>query len=280
VRALGPGVIVDAQHRGEAIAGLSTYTTESTAAICAAATHTGRDVLIQISAGAFDAETLPIVVSAALAGADRASVRIGVHLDHAHSLDEVRAGLDAGVTSVMVDGSALAYDDNVELTRAVVAAVREVGGFVEAELGEISGDEDASVAAAPGAGTDPELAGAFVRATDVDLLAAAVGTVHGMATAPAHLEIDRIRAIVAATHVPFCLHGGSGLSPAELQGAIRAGTAKVNINTEIRRAYLAALPTAPVAGDDVTAVMRETIAAMTAVCERAIHALESTPARN
>jgi ketose-bisphosphate aldolase len=278
VRAAGPAIIVDAQRRGEAIAGLSTYTTESTVAICAAATASGRDVIIQISAGAFDAEILPIVIGAALAGADAAPVRIGVHLDHAHSLEEVGAGLEAGVTSVMVDGSALSFEENVELTRAVVSAVGEVGGFVEAELGEIAGNEDASVVAAPGAGTDPALAGAFVRATGIDLLAAAVGTVHGMATAPAHLEIDRIRAIVAATGVPFCLHGGSGLSPADIRGAIDAGVVKVNVNTEIRRAYLGALPTGPVPGDDVTVVMRDTIAAMTAACARAIQALELTPA--
>jgi ketose-bisphosphate aldolase len=184
---------------------------------------------------------LAMLAAAAVAAAREASVPVGVHLDHSTDLDEIRACLELGYTSVMLDGSHLPLEDNVTLTRTVVAEAHAAGVWVEAELGGMMGDEDASTGAVAGELTDPDLAADFVERTGVDALAAAVGTVHGFTTAPVHVDLDRVRAISTRTGIPFVLHGASGLPDAELAAAVGAGVAKVNVNAELRQAYLAAL---------------------------------------
>ena len=110
--------------------------------------------------------------------------------------------------------------------------------WVEAELGGVAGDEDASTGAQAGELTDPDEAAEFVARTGVDALAAAVGTVHGFTTAPVQVDLDRVRAISTLTGIPFVLHGASGLSDAELAAAVAAGVAKVNINAELQAGLL------------------------------------------
>jgi fructose-bisphosphate aldolase class II/tagatose 1,6-diphosphate aldolase GatY/KbaY len=130
---------------------------------------------------------------------------------------------------------------------------------VEAELGALPGDEDVSTDAVAQASamTDPRQAGEFVSATGVDALAVAVGNVHGFTKDPVHLALDRLAAIHEAVPVPLVLHGASGLPVEELHGALARGVAKVNVNAELRRAYLEAVRTvlpSALPGSDVVSV--------------------------
>jgi fructose-bisphosphate aldolase class II/tagatose 1,6-diphosphate aldolase GatY/KbaY len=211
----------------------------------------------------------------ALDAAAASSARLGVHLDHSRDLDEITACLEAGYTSVMVDGSHLPFAENIALTREAVRRARKHGAWVEAELGALPGDEDVSTnaAMAPAAMTDPSQAAVFVAETGVDALAVAVGNVHGFTATPVRLDLDRLAAIHAAVPVPLVLHGASGLPQDQLLSALSRGVAKINVNAELRRAYLQAvsaeLPTV-LPGSDVVGLWSAARAAVTQAASRII----------
>jgi ketose-bisphosphate aldolase len=266
VRGFGP--LAEARARGTAIAAITTYTLESTRAICLAAEQAGAPVIIQAGSSSAGAVGLDLLAATALAAAERSVARVGVHLDHATDVDEIRHCLDLGYTSVMIDGSHLPFEDNVAVTRGVVEAARPKGAWVEAELGALAGQEDVSTTAQPGGGefTDPDQAAEFAARTGVDALAVAVGNVHGLTTTPVRLDLDRLRAIASATPTPLVLHGASGLPEADLLAAVRGGVVKVNFNAELRRAYLSAVASAvSEPGDDVRRLQRAAIQAMAEV---------------
>jgi ketose-bisphosphate aldolase len=272
--ATGTGVL----RRGRAVAAITTYTLESTTAIVRAAERLQAPVLLMAGASSYGAVGREPLAAAALAAARGASVPVGVHLDHCRDPDEVDACLALGYSSVMIDGSHLDFEANVELTRSVVARAHASGAWVEAELGALSGDEDRSGGfSAPGDMTDPQQAAEFATRTGVDALAVAVGNVHGFTPEPVRLDLDRLRAIAAACSAPLVLHGASGLPDADLLGAVAAGVVKVNVNAELRRAHLGALAAGlPEVGDDVRALQGRAIEAMTRVAEAKIELLLGT----
>lgn len=264
--ACGPAVVLDARATGRAVPAFTVYTLESIRAVCDAAERTGLPVILQAGSSSYRETSRSMLAAAALAAARDASVPIGVHLDHSTDLEEIRDCLALGYSSVMVDGSHLTFAENVALTLAVVAEAHDAGVWVEAELGALAGDEDASTGVASGELTDPAQAAEFVDRTGVDVLAAAVGTVHGFTTSPVHVDLKRVEMIAKKTGVPQALHGASGLSNADLTAAVKAGIAKVNINAELRRAYLSTLAIElPNVRDDVRVLQRKAIAAMAEV---------------
>jgi ketose-bisphosphate aldolase len=261
--ATGTTLLTDARAGRRAVAAITTYTLESTRAICLAAERTGQPVMLQAGSGSFGAVGRVPLAAAALASAREASVPVGVHLDHCKDPAEIDACLELGYSSVMIDGSHLEFEQNVALTRAVVERAHAAGAWVEAELGALAGDEDSSGDVEVGAMTDPDQAAEFAARTGVDALAVAVGNVHGFTPVPVRLDLPRLREIAAATPVPLVLHGASGLPEEDLLGAVAAGVVKVNINAELRRAHLTALATGMAeAGDDVRALQHRAIEAM------------------
>ena len=256
----GTDALKQAAATGHALPGFVAYNLETVQGITAAAEAAGRPVLIQAGAGPFKHAGREALMRLALdAAEDSPTARLGVHLDHSRDLDEITVCLEAGYTSVMVDGSHLPFAENIALTKEAVRRARHHGAWVEAELGALPGDEDISTdaVATDTAMTDPAQAAEFVAATGVDALAVAVGNVHGFTKHPVRLDLDRLAAIHEAVPVPLVLHGASGLPVEELHGALARGVAKVNVNAELRRAYLDAvranLPSA-LPGSDVVSV--------------------------
>jgi ketose-bisphosphate aldolase len=159
-----------------------------------------------------------------------ATVPVVLHLDHCIDLDLMRRALNAGYTSVMIDGSTKPFQENVEMTKRVVAMARPRGITVEAELGHVGtaqGNEDESVL------TQPEEVERFVGATGVDCLAVAVGTAHGVYTKEPKLELDLLESINRVSEVPLVLHGGSGTPDDQVKEAIARGISKLNIHSEL-----------------------------------------------
>lgn len=249
---------------GRAVPAFTTYTLESTRAVCEAAARTGLPAMLAAGSSSFKAPGREPLAAAALAAARAADARIGVHLDHATDPDEIGACVDLGYSSVMIDGSALPFEDNVKVTRAVVERAHAAGVWVEGELGGVGGDEDRSSEAEAAERTDPAQAAEFVERTGVDALAAAVGTVHGYTAQRVHVDVARLEAIRDATDgLPLVLHGASGLDDDQLRAAVAAGVMKVNVNAELRRAYLGALREGLAEdGDSVAALQQRAIAAM------------------
>ncbi|GGN87202.1 tagatose-bisphosphate aldolase [Streptomyces albiflavescens] len=254
----GLKALTTAYTTGQALPGFVAYNLETVQGIVAAAeANPGHPVLLQAGSSPFKHAGREPLMRLALDAAAHSDAPLGVHLDHSRDLDEITACLEAGYTSVMVDGSHLPFADNIALTREAVRRARDHGAWVEAELGALAGDEDVSTNAHTSATTmtDPLQAAEFVAETGVDALAVAVGNVHGFTAAPVRLDLDRLGAIRAAAPVPLVLHGASGLPEEQLLGALARGVAKVNVNAELRRAYLQAvsdrLPTALPGSDAV-----------------------------
>ena len=165
-------------------------------------------------------------------------VPVALHLDHAETFEEVMKALEAGFTSVMIDGSMLTFEENVALTKRVVEAARSYGASVEAELGKLSGNEGLKTLEEEEAEqTSPEEAEKFVELTGVDALAVAIGTAHGLYTRPPKININRLKEIAAKVEIPLVLHGGSGTPADKVEEAVANGIAKVNICTEFIVAF-------------------------------------------
>ena len=281
--ARGTEILAKAVAEHSAVPAFATYTLEMVQAVVAAAEQTGRPVIVLAGSSHFNHAGRSALISIALQAARDSTATIGVHLDHCRDLAEIEQCVRAGYSSVMVDGSHLPFEDNVGLTRAAVALAHPAGAWVEAELGAVPGDEDVSIDAAPAqAMTDPLEAADFVERTGVDALAVAVGNVHGLTTTPVSLDLERLAAIRDVIVVPLVLHGASGLPDEQLSGAIRCGVAKININTELRQAYLAAvvsvLPSV-LATHDRVALWRAGREAVTTAAVRSLHTLASSHQR-
>ncbi len=166
--------------------------------------------------------------------AANAQIPIALHLDHCRTYEECVAAIQAGYSSVMIDGSSLPFEENVALTKKVVDYARTLGITVEGELGKLVGEEGDLIVKGPEAAqTDPEEAREFVERTGVDCLAVSIGTQHGHYIAAPHLNIERLKAIKEAVDVPLVLHGGSGTPIDQVQEAIRNGIRKINVATDV-----------------------------------------------
>jgi len=266
-----------AAKQGWALAAFAVYNLEMVQAIVAAAEEADRPVLLLAGSSHFHHAGQTALMNMALTAAHSSSAPIGVHLDHCRDLAEMKRCLDAGYSSVMIDGSHLNFEDNIRVTQKATALAHSAGAWIEAELGAVPGDEDVSTNAVPSQTmTDPSQARDFVERTGIDALAVAVGNVHGFTANPVTLDLERLDAIAAQCPVPLVLHGASGLPLEQLRGALGCGVVKVNVNAELRRAYLSAveraLPQAMPTADAV-AVWNEARTAVTAAALRVISSL-------
>jgi ketose-bisphosphate aldolase len=165
------------------------------------------------------------------------NIAAALHLDHGSTIEHVKECLASGFTSVMLDASVCEFDKNVELSREAAALAAECNASSEAELGHVGGGGDGG-ANSESVLTVPEEAAEFVRLTKVSTLAVAIGTVHGEYVGKPELRLDRLEKIAASVDVPLVLHGGSGTPKDLLQKAIKLGIAKINICTDISKAFL------------------------------------------
>ena len=176
---------------------------------------------------------------AMIAAAKAAKVPVCTHLDHGVSLEMIYRALRIGFTSVMMDASALPYEENLALTKQITEAAHAMGVSVEAELGRlVTGESGATeIGGRPeDYYTRPDEAEAFVAATGIDALAIAFGTSHGFYKAAPKLDFDVIKNVKAATGLPLVMHGGSGVSEEGYRAAIAAGIRKINYYSYMSKA--------------------------------------------
>jgi tagatose 1,6-diphosphate aldolase GatY/KbaY len=256
-----------AQLGGHALGAFNVYNLEGVRAVVAAAEAARSPAMLQVHPSALQFGGAPLI-ALCLAAARDAAVPVAVHLDHSSSPEAIREALDAGATSIMADGSHLEYAANIAFTHTMAELAHARGVAVEAELGRLSGAEDGLTVEEYAAKlTDPLQAADFVERTDPDMLAVCIGNVHGHYPGEPRLDFERLAAIRRAVPVPLVLHGASGLPPAQISQAIALGVRKLNVNTEVREAYLEALKLALDAPKppDLIDLMRGVVAAMQAV---------------
>lgn len=230
-------VLQPALKGGYAVPGLVCLGWEDMRAYVVAAEAERAPIILQAGPGCRAHTPLPILGRMFRHLAEQASVPVVAHLDHGYSLEECRAALDAGFTSVMVDGSKLPLQANIDLTTAVAELAHAAGASCEGEIGFVG-----YAGGAASAGTDPDEAGRFARETGVDAMAISIGNVHLQQAAGQGLDLDRLRAIEALTPVPLVIHGGSGVPTAQRAAlAAASNICKLNIGTELRMVFGAML---------------------------------------
>jgi fructose-bisphosphate aldolase class II len=226
-------VLSPALSEGYAVLGAVVLGWEDAEAYVVAAEEVGCAIILQ--AGPKFRETLPVDISGLMFRklGEASSVPVVAHIDHAKSVEECRAGVDAGFTSVMYDGSELPVSQNVENTSNVVAIARPHGVSVEAEIGFVGYAEGAVSEM-----TDPKEAAQLANETDCDALAISIGNVHLQQTQKSKIDLDRLAEIEAETNCPLVIHGASGV-PVEMRRHLARHTrvCKFNIGTDFRREF-------------------------------------------
>lgn len=229
-------LLLDAQKNGYAVCAFNAENMEMCMAIIHTAEKLKAPVIIQTTPS-----TLKYAEPATYAGIVRAlaeacSTPVALHLDHGSSFDLVKKCAASGYTSVMIDGSKLPFEENIDLARQCAAHCHAQNIPVEAELGTIGGKED-NVHCDKPQYTDPQDAKVFAESTGVDFLAVAIGTAHGVYKGTPHLDLDRLAEIRQVVSIPLVLHGTSGVPEETVRGCIDRGICKVNYATDLRIAY-------------------------------------------
>ena len=256
-------ILDDSRKRGYGVGAFNINNLEFLKAIVEAAEEEKSPVIVAVSEGAMNYAGIEYLAELVKVAAGKVSIPLALHVDHGKHWEVIVSAIRHGFTSVMIDASDKSFEENVEITSKVVDLAHAVGVTVEAEIGRLRGVEDiVNVSEREAVLTDPREAKEFVELTGVDALAVAVGTSHGAYKFKGEpkLDIQRIRKIRELVQIPLVLHGASGVIPeivelaerygAKLKGArgvpddqikeaIKAGIAKINIDTDLRLSFLA-----------------------------------------
>ena len=229
-------MLLDAQKGGYAVGAFNVENMEMVKAVIAAAEELNAPVMLQTTPSTVKYVSLETYAAIVAAEAKKATVPVCLHLDHGNSYELAMAAIEAGYSSVMIDGSHESLENNIAITKKVVEDAEKKEIPVEAELGKVGGKED-DLEAEADMNTDPIEAKQFVDRTRVSSLAIAIGTAHGFYAGTPVLDKERVSEIKALVSVPLVLHGASGLSNEEIKECVNRGMCKVNFATELRVAY-------------------------------------------
>jgi len=228
-------ILKDANERHYAVGAFNCLSQENVMGALEAAEELRSPIILQLAEVQFPEAPMEMMAPLYLEAAKRSSVPVCVHLDHGQSLETCVRAIRLGFTSVMFDGAALPFAENVAASREVTRIAKAAGVDVEAELGKVgnSGVDTADVF------TDVDEAVRFVGSTGIDALAVAIGNLHGHYVHTPQLNIQRLIEIhEACDRLPLVLHGGSGTSEADFKACIHNGICKINVATAIQRGIM------------------------------------------
>jgi fructose-bisphosphate aldolase class II len=276
-------VLTDAAHQRVAVGHFNISELAALKAIVAAARAVNVPVLVGVSEGERDFMGVRQVAALVQSVRDEFQHPIFLNADHTHTLAKAEEAATAGFDEILFDGSGLPFEQNVAETQRAVAAIKSINPaiLVEGELGYIGTSSAILAHAPPGmTRTTPEEARQYVEATGVDVLAPAVGNMHGMLQSMVRgdtqqrLDIPRIAAIKQATGAFLTLHGGSGTHEDDFRQAIKAGITIIHINTELRLAWRQGVAAALTQQPDEVApyhILPAAVAAVDAVVRARLH---------
>ncbi len=257
-------LLFPAMREAYAVGAFNISNLESLLAVAEAAIQEKSPVIVAVTPSSIKYAGLAYIEKIVKTAAESAPVPMSLHLDHGKDVETVSKCIEAGFTSVMIDGSHLKFEENVALTKRVVDLAHPKGVSVEAELGRLAGVEESTVEEREAVLTDPKAAREFVERTGVDALAVAIGTSHGAYKFKGEpkLDFERLRLIREKVSIPLVLHGASsvpawiiekavkygaelsgakGIPEEHIQKAISFGIAKINIDTDLRLAFTATI---------------------------------------
>ena len=230
-------ILLDAQKGEYAVPAFNIENMEMAMAVIKTAEEMRSPVIIQTTSSTAKYAPLKTFQHIVKSLAGQVDVPVVMHLDHGSSFELAVKAIEEGYTSVMIDGSHYGFEDNVALTKKVVDIGKARGIPVEGELGKVGGKEDDLDGGEVDKNTDPQEAAEFVKRTDVDFLAIAIGTAHGLYKDTPKIDIERIREVKKIVKVPLVLHGTTGVDGEVVKQCVKAGMCKVNYATELRIAY-------------------------------------------
>lgn len=230
----------DAKEKRYAVPAFNFYNLDILFAALEAAEEENVPVILEIYHVYYPFLHKKVIADAVLEALRSASIHCYLHLDHATDPVVILDAMDAGFQSVMIDASLKSLEENIAMTKSVVAEAKRRGVFTEAEIGHVPPAAEIS---------DPcrlRLAEAdecrhLIQETQVDSLAAAVGTAHGVYRMAPKIDFQRIRDIAGVVNVPLVLHGGSGTPDEAIRTAVSCGITKVNVGTELKHAWSKAM---------------------------------------
>ena len=231
-------ILMKAQQEGYAVGAFNGENMEMVQAIVAAAEELSSPVIIQTTPGSLQYADTDMFFGMVNAEAKKAKVPVALHLDHGNSAELCAKAILSGYTSIMIDGSKLAFSENVALTKKVVEFAHAMGVPVEGELGTVGGKEDThEVKDSEKSYTDPEEAKEFAEQTGVDFLAVGIGNAHGFYKGVPKLRFDILEKTQSLVSIPIVLHGASGIPDEDVKKSTGLGICKVNFATELRDAF-------------------------------------------
>jgi fructose-bisphosphate aldolase, class II len=235
--------ILRAQKEGWAVGAFNANTLEQVQAVVLAAQAEMAPAIIQVSHRALTYigngnEILGLKYIAAIGkiAAESVTAPVALHLDHGTE-SEVLQSIAVGFTSVMFDGDGFPFNENISITKRLCELAHSVGVCMEAEVGEVPKPDGKAYDEAAIALTDPEEAAQFAKATGVDTLAVALGSVHGLKSKTVSLDLDRLKEIRSRVTAPLVLHGSSGVSDKDIKQGVSMGLCKVNVATQLSQAF-------------------------------------------
>lgn len=271
-------MLLNAQKEGYAVPAFNIHNLETIQTVVETAAEMRSPVILAATPGTMNFAGRAYIQAIAETAAKEYDIPIALHLDHHDSYESILESLKLGTKSVMIDGSHLPFEENIAITKKVVATAHEYGATVEAELGRLVGQEDdMTVDEKDAVYTDPDAAVEFVKQTGIDSLAVAIGTAHGLYKAEPKLDFERLEKIRSLVDIPLVLHGASGISKEDVQKCISLGITKVNVSTELKIPFSTALREYLVAHPDETdprkymaaakAKMKETVREKILICK-------------
>ena len=230
-------MLKDAQNGKYAVGAFNVENMEMVMAVIQAAEELNAPVIMQTTPSTVKYAGLDLFLANVSTVAKNSKVPVAMHLDHGSSYDLAMQALRAGYTSIMIDGSHESFEDNVLVSRRVAEACHPSGISVEAELGKVGGKEDDLDGGNNNPYTDPLQAKEFVERTNVNSLAIAIGSAHGLYKGIPKLDLERLSEIKQVVSIPLVLHGASGIPDETVAQSIKLGICKVNYATELRIAF-------------------------------------------
>lgn len=235
-------ILRQAKKGGFAIPAFNIHNLETIQVVLDVAKEMESPVILAGTPGTFSYGGVPELVALIDAAASVRNMQVTLHLDHHHDLADIEYKVRAGIRSAMIDGSALPLEENIALTKKAVELCHYYGCSVEAEIGQLVGQEDDLVVEdVIDPYTNPDDALELVKHTNVDSLAIAIGTAHGLYKSEPKLDFDRLARCAEIIDVPLVLHGASGVPFEDVRRCIDLGITKVNVATELKIAYADAL---------------------------------------
>ena len=228
-------LLLHAQKNGYAVPAFNCHNLETIQVIVETANELRSPVIIAGTPGTFDYAGRDYIEAIVETAAKKYSIPIVLHLDHHTKVEDIKKSLELGTKSVMIDASHHSYEENIKIVKSVVEMAHKFGATVEAELGILGGQEDDLIVNEKDSKyTNPQQAVDFVKRTEIDSLAIAIGTAHGLYKEEPKLDFERLKEIRSLVDIPLVLHGASGVPEEAVKKAISLGITKVNIATELK----------------------------------------------